>query len=207
MTQTILTYGASNHGRFKVIYDCLGVKLVNVSSVKVARQIKQFDGLLLQGGSDIAPEYYGEKNRSSYMIDDGRDVTEWTLVRRALMENIPILGICRGMQMTAVACGGALWQDMKEDKVSSLNHRAYHWLTAVANPLRQYIPNMKVNSRHHQAIRTVPYGMKVLAKSPDGVVEAIWRPGVLGVQWHPEDMFADDHRWAGLFRWHVNGLQ
>ena len=137
-----------------------------------------------------------------------RDNLEWILARRAIQESIPTLGICRGMQMLAVASGSSLWQDVNQQKRSPNNHRkGQHRLTGVKSPLDGNIPSHVVNSRHHQAIRNVPHGWKVVARSEDDdIAEAIYRPGFLGVQWHPEDMFRHEPGWAGLFRWWLNGL-
>ena len=78
----------------------------------------------------------------------------------------------------------------------------------VKAPLAVQLPTLTVNSYHHQAVRVVPHGFTVAARAADGIVEAIYRPGGLGVQWHPELLYAMDRRWQALFRWwYVDGLQ
>lgn len=181
------------------------VTLKVVLSIKEVDAMK-FDGVLLLGGSDIAPRFYGEPKRYTGGTDDRRDAVEWTMARRALADNLPIMGICRGHQMLAVAAGGALWQDVKvQAKVRHIG--AFHDLVGVKAPLAAHLPATAVNSYHHQAVRTVPGGFSVQAMSPDGLVEAIWRPGALGVQFHPELMFPGNHAWVALFEWLVKGLK
>jgi putative glutamine amidotransferase len=202
----VITYVSGNHRAFCPIFALLGIDLIPIRTTSQLNRIA-YDGILLQGGQDISPHFYGQNSTHAHTPDEHRDRVEWFMVRQAMTENVPILGICRGMQLLTVAHGGSLYQDVKMDRISGLDHRSNHWLTAVKWPIRQWLPDMMVNSRHHQAVRTVPAGMKVVAKSPDGLPEAVWRPGVLGVQWHPEDLFRQDHAWAGLFRWFRDGLQ
>lgn len=205
----VITYRSSTHHHTRQICRVLGIDLLVIRSLKQLDATPYFDGIILQGGADINPRFYGEKPAfpKKCSRDDTRDAVEWSMVRRGLNRNVPILGICRGMQMLAVAQGGSLWQDLKLEKVSNLNHRAKHCLDQVKPPLKAYLPHFKVNSRHHQGVRNVPYGMKVLAKAPDRLPEAIWRPGILGVQWHPEDLFMKDHKWMGIYQWFKRGLQ
>ena len=128
------------------------------------------------------------------------------MTQRALTANKPVFGICRGHQILAVAAGGSLWQDIFERKVTG-KHPSGHALVNVHSPLDKYLPMLTVNSYHHQAVRRVPAGFRIMAQSTDGIIESIWRPGALGVQFHPEMMFPNDHRWIGLFRWFVAGLR
>lgn len=203
LKKTILTYQA---GGYEAAADILGIhhaKLVKVSSMSEARN-KPCNGILLLGGQDINPFWYGEESRYNHTPSKDRDSIEWTLARRALGDNIPIMGICRGHQLLTVAAGGSLWQDITKQKVTK-HHPGVHTVTA-KDPLKRYLPELTVNSRHHQAVKTVPYGWKVLATSLDGVTEAVWKPGALGVQWHPEDLFYQNYHWHGLFEWFVNGL-
>lgn len=200
--KTYLAYPCSGFDRAEPIFRALNARLRPVETVEEARKTK-CEGVLLLGGPDINPFWYGEDNLYSQPAHRDRDTVEWTLARRGLTDNKPIMGICRGMQMLAVASGGALWQDMTRQKVAKA-HPAWHNVK-VSRPLERYMASLYVNSRHHQALRTVPYGFKVLATSEkDGIIEAIWRPGALGVQWHPEDLFYQDHKWHGLFGWFVS---
>ena len=108
--------------------------------------------------------------------------------------------------MVAVAHGGSLYQDIYKQGATR-RHEQKHKI-GVTGKIANYLPTDFVNSYHHQAVRTLPDGFKVLARSVnDHVIEAIWKPGVLGVQWHPELLFPTDPRWHGLFRWFAQGLQ
>jgi gamma-glutamyl-gamma-aminobutyrate hydrolase PuuD len=164
------------------------------------------DGLLLLGGADISPFFYGEENTYTEYTDRNRDIIEWMLVRRAITANVPIMGICRGHQMLAVASGGSLYQDITAE-TGLVHSRGYtHKLSGVDKPLAGHLPTWTVNSLHHQAVKTLPYGFRATAHSKDGIIESIWRPGALGVQWHPELMITSDKRWIKLFHWFFDGL-
>lgn len=102
--------------------------------------------------------------------------------------------------------GGALWQDIQHDGLTDY-HPAQHRLQDVRMSLRRHLPTFTVNSYHHQATKIVPAGFDVAARSSDGVIEAIYRPGALGVQWHPEMLWNSDPKWASLFKWFLAGLK
>jgi len=176
-----------------------------VTSLKQAKRI-HLDGLVLLGGNDISPNFYGQDVTYSYAIDRNRDAIEWVLVRRALDKRIPVFGICRGHQMLAVASGGSLYQDIWAEGATS-NHSSVHKLVNVHKQFRKVLPTTTVNSLHHQAVKRVPFGFQILAKSADGLVEAIWRPGYLGVQFHPELMYPYNSGWVSLFQWFLEGLR
>jgi putative glutamine amidotransferase len=162
------------------------------------------DGLLLPGGDDVAPERYGHPRHPLLgLVDDARDDLELTVARRALGDDMPILGICRGIQVLAVAAGGTLYQDIPSEIPEMVGHdvREYgrdhlsHEVeidpnSLLAQSLRR--TSSTVNSMHHQSVRDVPEGFIVTARAGDGVVEAIEAPGkhfVVGVQCHPEGMW------------------
>lgn len=164
-----------------------------------------FDRLILLGGRDISPFLYGEPIYASNSPDERRDTTEWVLARRAISLDIPTLGICRGHQMLAVAHGGALHQDIMV--CLGLEHpNVQHTIKKVDKRLAPYLPSRKVNSLHHQALTRAPLGFSVAAYSPDGLIESIYRPGFLGVQWHPELLYRRDKDWKILFDWWLAGL-
>jgi putative glutamine amidotransferase len=180
-------------------------------SMRVADALAGIDGLVLAGGEDVGPARYGEPPHSSVVdVDPDRDEFEISLVAEARRRGIPILAICRGIQVLNVACGGTLVQDVPSQVKGALEHRltvpphepyslAHEvWLdkdTLLASLMRERLSDTDacdVNSRHHQAVRQVAAGFEVSATAPDGVVEAIEDPAArfcLGVQWHPENFW------------------
>ncbi len=159
------------------------------------------DGLILSGGGDVDPSLYGETPMPKVSgVDAQRDRTEIMLARWALAERKPLFGICRGLQLLNVACGGALYQDVSEHD-GALHHAYYpdfphdflaHSI-AIAPESRLAAllgeTRAQVNSLHHQACRAVAPTLHVTALAPDGIVEAVEipdHPFALAVQWHPE---------------------
>lgn len=166
------------------------------------------DALVLQGGTDVAPESYGETPiRPEWAGDRVRDRYETELVRAAMALDRPVLGICRGLQMLNVIFGGSLIQDIGTQCPGFLTHREFErydqlqhdisiepdsWLTAMYSGL----PRGRVNTVHHQAIKELGRGLQVEARSvPDGLIEAVRyqpspaersAPWIYAVQWHPE---------------------
>lgn len=163
--------------------------------------IDSLDGILLAGGEDCDPAVYGEEAHETVQpMDRRRQENDLSLARMARERNIPTLGICLGMQMMNVAGGGTLIQDIDSAVDTSIRHvsspddRARHGVTVdPGTELATLIGSgeFSVNSSHHQAVGRVGDGLRVTAKSPDGIVEAIedpQHPFYVGVQWHPEDM-------------------
>lgn len=202
---TILTVNGSAAGTIPRIFKHID-KSIRVQFIRSTQEAynAHCNAVLLLGGADINPFWYGQPKTHSNKGDKNRDMVEWALVHRALKYDFPLMGICRGHQIITAACGGILHQDLFANDVSS-NHGSSHMIEAY-DPLTSYIPTMAVNSYHHQAVRKVPFGFQVGAVSDDGVIESIWRPGVLGVQWHPEMLWEDDRRWSSLFEWFIDGL-
>lgn len=181
-------------------------------------------GLLLAGGGDIAPERYGQRNDGlSASIDPERDQAELAMARWAIKEGKPILAICRGIQLLNVAAGGSLHQDIETNITGAMDHRGEpeRAIEKMAHPvavrpgsrLAQSLdlsphdddPRVVVNSSHHQAVCDCAHGWIVTARAPDGVIEAIEPPPaaagwVVGVQWHPERLYAHDAPSRALFR-------
>jgi len=197
---TIATHPGTGTEIVLEICDALHAELAIIDDLKTARKAR-FDGLILLGGADIDPRLYGQLTTWSWNANHERDAIEWVLARRALADGKPIMGICRGHQMLTIAAGGTLYQDIYRDAATT-HHPSSHVITA-DRPLRNHIPTARVNSYHHQAAKREPFGFKTVAKAPDGIVEAIWRPGYLGVQWHPELLFPTEYRWIGLFEWFI----
>jgi putative glutamine amidotransferase len=170
--------------------------------------IRGIDGLVLAGGGDVAPAWFGESPHPTYQpAEPGRDEHEIALVRAAVSEGIPVFAICRGAQVLNVAFGGTLVQDIPSDVSGAASHHvelppsaiAHEvWMTRESllwNLMREAVEGgdtVQVNSRHHQAVANPAAGFIVCGTAPDGVVEAIERPNgafCLGVQWHPENFW------------------
>ncbi len=162
------------------------------------------NGLLLPGGDDLAPDRYGQEPHPMLgLVDPARDNLELIVSRWALRDDMPILGICRGIQVLAVAAGGSLYQDLPAQLEACMPHdvRA-HGRDHLCHDI-QITPDTKlaraigtgrtrVNSFHHQAVLEVPKGFIVSARSEDGVIEGIESTSnryVVGVQCHPEGMW------------------
>lgn len=170
------------------------------------------DGLILTGGGDVDPANYGEpRHELSTRIAAERDTLEMGLTRRALASGIPVLGVCRGMQILNVTRGGSLHQDLmaagREDhQLNRPGGGGSHVVTVVPGSLLASAAGsgpIQVNSLHHQAVHRLGEDVRSVAVAPDGTVEAIeiscgsW---ALGIQWHPEWMFQTDPKQLGLFR-------
>lgn len=155
-------------------------------------------GLMLTGGEDVDPRYYGETRHARLEhTDDGRDAVELALYRAARERRIPILAICRGIQLINVAEGGTLYQDLPSQRPSPVTHagtNARHGLRVESGTLLERAAGhpASVNSRHHQAVKALAASLRAVAWADDEVVEGVeskdatagW---LLGVQWHPED--------------------
>jgi putative glutamine amidotransferase len=175
----------------------------------------RLDGLLLPGGPDVRPALYGQPQHPMTLVIDGpRDALELTLARWAADDNLPVLGICRGHQVLNVALGGTLVQDIPSQVKTKLAHdipdglpRKTRVHTVTVNPDSRLAAilgetEFLVNSLHHQSVAEAAPGVTVTATAPDGIVEALEVPGkpfLLSVQWHPEDLYAEDPVMARLF--------
>lgn len=154
--------------------------------------LRGLDGLLLSGGVDIAPRFYGEEPHPRLgVVDDLRDATEIALYRVARERGLPVLGICRGVQVINVLEGGSLHQHLDGHSQSERGLRfddLDHAVTFEGDGrlARHHPASLRVNSHHHQAVKAVAPTLRVVARSEDGLVEALEGDGVLGVQWHPE---------------------
>jgi putative glutamine amidotransferase len=170
--------------------------------------LARVDAVMLTGGGDVDPMLYGEAPHATFQAAEAdRDQFEIALTRAAIAANIPFLAICRGMQLLNVAMGGTLIQDIPSQVPGALDHsvpepRAHvaHevWVAKGSRLSALLADHMEdgetchVNSRHHQSVATVAPGFDVTATSPDGVIEAMEKPGAtfcVGVQWHPENFW------------------
>jgi putative glutamine amidotransferase len=170
----------------------------------IAALLDRVDGVCLPGGPDLQPSVYGEEPHPQLGPTEPRvDAVELALVRAADRRGLPILGICRGMQVLNVARGGTLHQHLPDIVGEQLEHRqpehgsitTHHVETAPHSRLRSALggPKLEVNSFHHQAVRTMGDDLAATAWAEDGTIEAIEDPGerfVLGVQWHAEGLQA-----------------
>lgn len=189
----------------KSIVEAGGIPMIIPLGVEadIAQILSISDGLLLSGGNDVHPFHFGaEPTPQSGGIIPERDTVELALTNAAMTRQMPILGICRGLQVLNVALGGTLYQDIDSDYQSNklLKHRqlaargvATHYVQIGADNVLMTImgkEQIAVNSFHHQAIHVLAETLNVAAKSSDGIVEAVVHetlPFCLGVQWHPEE--------------------
>jgi putative glutamine amidotransferase len=181
---------------------------------------ERLDGLLLPGGEDMDPSTYrAERHPQLGATDKERDRTELLLTEWALTEGMPVLGVCRGAQVINVACGGTLYQDLHSQRPDLAKHdyfppnyerfRISHSITVEADSrLAQALGTVhEVNSMHHQGIDRVGEGLRAVAVTDDGLVEAVEVPElpfVVGVQWHPEELARTDQHSSSLFYDFVN---
>lgn len=167
-------------------------------------------GLVLTGGEDLDPSHFGEpRHPATGEANDLRDRVELALTREAAARKLPTLAICRGVQVLNVALGGTLVQDIPTQAPSALKHEAktarnerVHEVDVDAGSrLASVVGDGRImaNSFHHQAVATLADGLRTVAKSPDGVVEAVecddrgwW---AIGVQWHPEELIRTSEDW------------
>jgi putative glutamine amidotransferase len=170
--------------------------------------LQAIDGVLLTGGGDVDPAFYGEDRHET--VDDaepGRDEFELDLARRAMEQDFPLLAICRGAQVLNVAAGGTLVQDIPSAVTSDLTHSLTEPKDCVAHDIRIVSESRlhaalgsavnsscacRVNSRHHQSVGKLGNQLVASATAPDGVIEAIEVPEAtfcVGVQWHPENFW------------------
>ena len=185
------------------------------SASAAAAILDSVSGLVLTGGEDIDPARYGEKRHEKIRsINAARDATEIALIEEAKARGKPILAICRGIQILNVALGGTLVQDIPSqldtkiahDEDSPRNSRSHEISIEPGSLIAKAVgtEHCTVNSFHHQSVKRVADGMRVTARSPDGVIEGLestddwW---VIAVQWHPEEMTDSPEPWdRGLFK-------
>ena len=149
------------------------------------KSIKDYDGLLIPGGGDIDPKWYGQENVCCQKMDAEKDEQTFATIKRFIENNKAILGICLGCQYLNVYFGGSLKQDI------SGHRNTVHDVIAKQDLFEYYLgKSFSVNSLHHQCVDNLGEGMEIVAISSDGVIEAIESKAhkILGVQWHPEKL-------------------
>jgi putative glutamine amidotransferase len=220
------------HGQHYVYVDAivhaggapLIIPIVNNESV-LRRLYEQCDGVLFSGGNDLDPRNYGsDPAPETYNVSPDRDKQELQLLKWALADDKPILGICRGMQLINVGLGGTLCQDVVTKLPGAGNHElsmAQKDFKYVAHTLRidedsrlaQILGTDRIdtNALHHQAVQTLGKGLVATAHADDGVIEAIELPGkrfAIGVQSHPEGLESEtEPRWRALFKAFVDSTK
>lgn len=173
------------------------------------------DGLLIPGGADVAPRFYGEEPIPELGDTDALiDESEINLVRGAVNSKIPMFGICRGIQVINIALGGNIYQDLAAQSPTPvlqhyqravLDQGTHHVTVDSDSKLATILETTKilVNSHHHEAVKEIAESLKVTATSSDGVIEGIESVDddlVMAVQWHPETMYKSDAKMARLFK-------
>ncbi|ABZ84280.1 glutamine amidotransferase, putative [Heliomicrobium modesticaldum Ice1] len=171
-------------------------------------------GIVFSGGGDIDPARYGQQPHAALgEVDPERDALELTLIAEALRRQLPVLAVCRGMQVLNVALGGTLIQDIPRQRPIALRHqqKAPRWHPSHSievtggSRLREIYPTGygRVNSFHHQSVDRVGRELRPVAVAPDGIIEALEGIGpgfIVAVQWHPEDLCHSELESRGLFR-------
>lgn len=190
--------------------DLIPIVLPPMSAVGAAAALTDVAGLVLTGGEDIDPKFFGEApHAATGAPHHARDAYELALARRAYELRVPTLAICRGIQVMNVALGGSLVQDIPTQCETDIDHEAKGKRAERVHDLRIErdsrlseivgARDIRVNSSHHQAIAHVAPELAMTARSPDGVIEAVeprdpawW---MVGVQWHPEELTATPEDW------------
>ncbi|NLX83286.1 MAG: gamma-glutamyl-gamma-aminobutyrate hydrolase family protein [Clostridiales bacterium] len=181
--------------------------------------INMVDGIVFTGGPDLEPTFYKEARLPGCQepLAD-RDKADLALISRALSVHKPFLGICRGMQVCNVITGGSLYQDLPTQRPEVNNHDLpdrleAHQVTIAEGSLLNRVTKatqMPVTSRHHQAVKQLGHGLRAVAFSEEGIIEAVefedGRPA-LCVQWHPENLSGTDKRHQALFDWLVRAAE
>jgi len=202
LEQSVAHWVLSGHAMAVMIPAVTKDSIVTRSDLDLDDYADTLDGLMLQGGNDVAPETYGEMPlHPEWAGDRVRDRYEIDLFNAFVAAGKPVIGICRGCQLINVALGGTLFQDIPTQVTQAISHRdadlyerALHDVTLIqGTKLSQMYPGVKqakINSIHHQAVKDLGRDLVVEALGvPDGIVEAIrWRGAsyVFGMQWHPE---------------------
>ena len=188
---------------------------------EISRLMELCDGFLFTGGQDVSPEIYGEKPLDGLKdFCSRKDVMERIVLSKAIAQDKPVLGICRGIQFINAALGGTLYQDIKAQYGTKTEHHmeppydvpVHSVYILPDSPLGTLFgtATAQVNSYHHQAVKKLAPSLKAMAYSSDGLVEAAFRPEsrfLWAVQWHPEFMYRSDKNSMAIFRAFVDSLK
>jgi len=224
----LTTYGKKETGEYRLpaLYiECVrragGVPvLIPSDAEEVGDVCERLDGIIFPGGGDINPKYYqGVQHAEIYNIDDERDKGDFKVAEVILVQKIPILAICRGMQILNVLLGGTLQEHLPEVYGEEILHRlppkvaCKHKVDIMPDTKLESIlgqSEVEIVSWHHQALKDVAKDMVVTARSKDGVIEGIEvnsHPWLVGVQWHPELSATEDFLQQKLFNALVEQIQ
>ncbi|MCK5780393.1 MAG: gamma-glutamyl-gamma-aminobutyrate hydrolase family protein [Psychrilyobacter sp.] len=190
----------------------------------IAKYIDLVDGIILTGGDDVNPQLFNEEFLPETQVPDlDRDSFDMSLIKVGIEKKIPILGVCRGMQLLNIYFNGSLYQDLKYNDEVKLKHlqdmkkpdMPVHKVILSENSLLNEIfsKNIWVNSFHHQGIKVLGEELKISAVSTDGIIEAIEytenEQFLLGVQWHPEMMYSegDNKNMEDLFNFFIKQIK
>ena len=195
----------SNQSYIHAIHQAGGLPLlipVGIALTDLDPLVHKLDGVLFTGGGDIDPQYFGGENYPKVSsVNLERDRLEFELLKIALKMNLPLLAICRGIQVLNVGLGGTLYTHIQDQLPDALKHDWYpdfprdriaHTVSVTRNSKLHHIlgdSEVPVNSLHHQGIEKLGQGLEPVANAPDGLVEAVELKDArfaLGVQWHPE---------------------
>lgn len=223
ISNNVRVYGSSgysmiNEDYYKGVQAAGGIPVIIpiIGSDIVDPLLSRLDGIILSGGGDLDPWYFGESPiKDLNVITPDRDGCEIEIAKKSIEMSIPILGICRGLQILNVAMGGTLYQDIyaqkKSDEIIKHTQMAPRWYgshkvfiesnTMLLDIMKK--ETILVNSFHHQAIKTLGDGLKINAYSPDKIIEGIEGTDeqfILGVQWHPENMWEKNKIFLELFK-------
>jgi putative glutamine amidotransferase len=180
---------------------------------EIAQLLDMVDGILLTGGHDVDPAIYGEEPLDDSVVPCvQRDRMESEVLRQALEKDMPVIGICRGIQFLNAYLGGTLYQDLPKQRPTNVEH---HQTPPYDQPVHKVSlteegslfkllneETLSVNSYHHQAVKELAEGLKIMATSEDGLVEAVEMPAkrfVWAVQWHPEFAYKTDDNCMKIF--------
>ncbi|MFC3861033.1 gamma-glutamyl-gamma-aminobutyrate hydrolase family protein [Deinococcus antarcticus] len=176
---------------------------VTLHSVYSPLTVREVDAVLAGGGPDLNPALYGQINRASWKVDAERDARELEIMRTVLDSGVPFLGLCRGAQLLNVALSGTLYQDLETER--GAGHQKVHPVRFSGIGIQHLGESAQVNSSHHQGVNWLGEGLEVIARAGDGLPEAWYRPGAIGVQFHPETLVHEDEHWLQLFDWWLGG--
>lgn len=189
MTKLVILGRKTQTGNYEAFFRRLPARIV---TTLVPGEVTSCNALILPGGGDITPAFFGERSKGSRSVDTELDILQFQALDTAVAAGIPVIGICKGMQVINVAFGGTILQDMPGDLLHSApSGDTFHSSIMVENSrfFKYFSVEMRVNSAHHQRIDRLGQHLKIIQRCPDdGCPEALEHDvlPILGLQWHPE---------------------